>query len=291
MFSNMDFMTPANSKASKAMAEALERKKKKYYIQYVDSNLETATSNSTPHNTNEVKPAARPQGRKRMILIAMNYMRLFLLSAVVGLGVTVALGGSSRWTLMLLLSGIDCVLALGVAHGIPSATALYAQQLLQDDSLHALLLSFALYMHAPLVLAVFPLCSRALFFVSSALEGGVLRLGMMRSIRPVLSPWLVKLNQQQGTVSRMTPQVEVVLLLVFMLRLFSSSGSLLGVVLYGQYIRIRYILSPAMQMFWRGIKSTTDRYFIHHPSCPAIVTKVYGWVCWGLHKLVEVRSQ
>ena len=73
----------------------------------------------------------------------------------------------------------------------------------------------------------------------------------------------------------MTSNAEVAIFFALILELFTSRRNILLLILYGQLLRVRYIVNPDSRAAWDAVGARTDTLFLH-PRCPTLIKSAYS---------------
>ena len=75
----------------------------------------------------------------------------------------------------------------------------------------------------------------------------------------------------------MISNAEVLIFFALILELFTSRRNILLLILYGQLLRVRYIVNADSKLAWNIVASRTDSVFLHANS-PSVVKIAYNKV-------------
>ena len=86
---------------------------------------------------------------------------------------------------------------------------------------------------------------------------------------------MVKVNSNQTSLNLMKHDIEVYLGFYMIAMTFIGAGSLVAIMLYFQFMRVRYMVNYGCQAAWKRMDDTIKKNVLDSPRCPSIVRTIY----------------
>lgn len=176
---------------------------------------------------------------------------------------------------VMLLSMIAQAIYLVRQHGRPRWNGEYGRAVFQDEQSHFFFLSILLINAVPTLVLLMPFLSRSVVFVC----------GGLKQLLPAKVPavWRLAARPVEAVVTRyqeiyaMNSLLEVAAGFLLVFNLFTAQRNFILLMSFGQYLRIRYMLSSDSKRAWSIVRVKLDGY-TSLPMCPAIVRTAYAKV-------------
>lgn len=235
-------------------------------------------------------------------------LRSVLLLAFVLFWVPVAVPAPAAFSAFFQVALFNHASYLVFTHGVPKWQAAYAQRLVLDPSTQALFFCLVFWVSAPYALAMVPVLLIELVHWSAYVAGllHVLQLTSVASAAgkaiaplagaiisdpsfktlPPASQWAKLYHRMPQTAAN----VEVAIGLALVLELLTPARNFLLTLLYWQLLRVRYMINPQLQEAFRTLNAAALR-LVHHPRCPALVTRGYAKLQGWASSMADVQQQ
>ena len=206
---------------------------------------------------------------------------------------------------------INHVSYLAFTHGVPRWRAVYAQRLMLDPAMQALVFCFVFWFSDPHGMAMVPVFLlemvhyfayvHALLQVLGLADSTVVALVTNKVLVPLTSVIITdpgfstlttraKWTKLYTRMPQVAANIDVAIGIALLLEMLLPSRNFLLLVLYWQVLRIRYMISPQLQEAFRTLHGTVLT-LVNHPRCPAICSVVYGKIHAFAVKMSDAAQQ
>jgi len=145
-------------------------------------------------------------------------------------------------------------------YGRPRWSKEYGRSLITDEESHYLVSSLMLMATRPFFLALVPTCLRSGLSICKALKRLLPRYS--QTLYQRFLPRLNSLTSRATEVTNLNAQIELMTGFVLLLQLVTGYQSFMGVLLFWQYLRFRYMLSSYSRQAFAQLRMTLDGWLL-----------------------------
>lgn len=205
----------------------MQRMKRKWFREHIDASL---TIEPVPSPI----PTASPTAPSAQLLPPALLFSLWPIALFLGKGMSFSLLASSL--------GLLCT------YGFPQRSKAYWLPVLRDDALHTVIFSLIYMYYTGRVVVHLPVAVAAAVWCVSGLS--------CEEIPAKVRLWAQKVEKRKWVLLKQDLEVAIGVYLV--LSILTPWGSIFEMILYWQYLRIKYVLSPYLQVAFHNLKHFLD---------------------------------
>ena len=205
----------------------LQRMKRKWFREHIDASLPLDPAPSPA-------PASPPSSPSLQLLPVALLFSLWPVALFLSKGMQFSL--------------LSCSIGLLCTYGYPQRSKAYWLPVLRDDALHTLMYSLIYMYYTGRLVAHFPVAIAAGIWCVSGLA--------CEEVPSTVRKWAQSVDKRKWVLLKQ--DVEVAIGVYLLLALLTPWGSVLELILYWQFLRIKYVLSPYLQVSFHNLKHLVD---------------------------------
>jgi Transmembrane protein 33/Nucleoporin POM33 len=152
----------------------------------------------------------------------------------------------------------------------------YARVVLMDEQSHVLMYSWILLMTVPSLLTLLPLAAHSVLFACRRLE----------KIVPVYAPGISgkllpltrRVTSNASHVVHVGATMEIYVMLLAVVQVFTANRNLIFLIVYYQYLRMRYLVSIYMRGAFSALRIQLDGMLVGKPLIGTLYVKIRGFL-------------
>jgi len=293
-------------------AEGVEyRLKLRFYKKFIDANYDpykkqeapsansSSSTSSNPSNQSARRQSAPPTSNTQSVRSGMNIMQYVWLFSHVSVLVNaffylVPLVGTSEgnYSRAFFSATIANAISLFNAVGVPRFNRETLQRIMMNDSTQYVMLYLLMSTYSPFIIALIPPVVYSFYHICNSVNAntGIIHPSIAGIYRKILEPKVrLVLSQEQNSLMWVT-QVEVMTMFAIIFNTIIGYGSIFLCLVYYWFLTHRYMLNYQTRMICDALGVKLDQFF-YGPSCPAIISKFYGYIRNYLRNSVQQRMQ
>lgn len=161
----------------------------------------------------------------------------------------------------------------------------YLRSIAFDEEAHYLIGAFLLLISAPNIMANLPQACRSALFIATSVQ--LFLPTMIPMLWGVAGPMITRFVSKRAEVYSFCSSMEVMTVFVLMFELLTPARNFMLVLMYWQYLRLRYMLSFGTKQAFASVNSQLNLWLCESSWCPKAVGSLYTKLATYIHSYVD----